>query len=179
MNIVIWIIVFLVGLVGAGNGARGAGDGVDHPCSSAAPGCAVPAPSWPRITTNGVDGVIVPEQHVPELAPWGASGPIEGVWTPSAGDIAPLEAQIEDYAKTSDSGAGNPPPTTLIDYKRQYAGILEGGERKIFVNGFCWTDGDSWTSQTYIVMDGGDCYFAAVFNVDRQRFERFRFNGNA
>ena len=109
----------------------------------------------------------------------GSIWPYRRRWTPSADDIAPLEAQIEDYAKTNDSGASNPPPATLIDYKRQYAGILEGGERKIFVNGFCWTDGDSWTSQAYIVMDGGDCYFAAVFNVDRQQFERFRFNGNA
>jgi len=47
------------------------------------------------------------------------------------------------------------------------------------VNGFCRVDDDTWLSHPYIVMDGGNCYFQAIYNVEDQTFERFQFNGDA
>lgn len=172
-NWLVWILVIVVGLLGLAVGSRGEPDcaGVVDRCGSDF--------HWQPVITDGVKGVIVPERDVPDLTNWGADGPIEGVWTPGKADIAARESRIETAAASSQSPSGDPKPDSLKGYARQYGGIIEAGERKIFVNGFCRVDDDTWLSHPYIVMDGGNCYFQAIYNVEDQTFERFQFNGDA
>ena len=169
----VWILMIVVGLSGLAIGS---------PCE---PGCAGVVDrcgsefGWQPVTIDGVKGVIVPERDVRDLTTWGADGPIEDVWMPDKADIAALESRIEAAAASSRSPSAGPKPGSLRGYVRQYGGIIEGGEHKIFVSGFCHVDDDSWLSRPYIVMDGGNCYFQAVYNVEDQQFEQFQFNGDA
>ncbi len=169
----VWIFVILMAVSGLVVGDRG-----EPTCAGATTGCG-PEAGWQPVSTNGVSGVIVPEQNVQDLTSWGTDGPIEGVWTPEEADIVALESRIEDTAAGSRSPSAGPKPDSLNSYVRQYGGITEGGERKIFVSGFCHVDDDSWLSHAYIVMDGGNCFFQAVYNVEDHEFERFQFNGDA
>lgn len=170
----VWIIVILVAISGLDGGHRG-----EPTCTGETSGCGSPEARWQPVTTDGGKGVIVPEQDVPELTNWGTDGPIEGSWTPVKSDIRELESRIEAAAASSRSPSHGPKPESLQGYVRQYGGIIEGGERKIYVNGLCQVDDDSWMSRPMIVLDGGNCYFEAIYNVEDHTFERFQFNGDA
>ena len=121
-----------------------------------------PADGWLPVSFEGFEGVIVPAEAV-EGDLWFQS---EEAWTPTEADVVAAEAAIED-----DQGP--------LDHMRQYVGITEGGERKVVVNGFCDAFGQNWQAELVFVMDGGDCYFTATYNVDTAELENFMFNGEA
>lgn len=122
---------------------------------------------WERVSVDGIEGVIVPAHDAgslvsrtyPDLAG-------DDYWTPTLADVEAAEAAIA--AEQGD-----------LTHRRQYAGYAENGERKVYVNGFCEGFDSKWTIQPVRVEDGGECYFTAVYNVDRDELEMFRFNGEA
>lgn len=178
MNVVIWILVVIVaGWFYAATPEATTID-VTPTCVGTAESCNRD-PGWQLVTTGNVEGVIVPEDEAADLASWGVNGPIDGVWQPVEADIATLELHIEEAAASASSPSRQPPPESLDGYVRQYAGIIENGEKKIYVNGMCHVDGDTWKHSPYIVMDGGPCFFTAVYNVETETFELFRYNGDA
>jgi hypothetical protein len=89
----------------------------------------------------------------------------EPYWAPTANDIAAAESAIA-------AAEGD------LEHYRQYAGFTEDGDRLLLVNGFCNAEPD-WTSRIVFVMDGGECYFTAIYNVDTEELESFMFNGDA
>jgi hypothetical protein len=117
------------------------------------------ADGWTLVNVNGVDGVIVAPEDAIGL------GLAEPFWAPSVTDVFAAEAAIADSEGE-------------LDHYRQYIGFTENGDQKILVNGFCNPDA-SWTSQVVFVMDGGDCYFTGIYNVDTDELESFTFNGDA
>ena len=130
--------------------------------STVSPATAVveaPADDWILVEVEGVQGVIV----APEAA--AGFGLSEPYWAPSVVDVANAESAI-----VGDQGE--------LDHRRQYAGFTEDGDRKILVNGFC-SDESYWTHDLVFIMDGGECYFTAIYNVDTAELESFSFNGDA
>ncbi len=119
-----------------------------------------PASGWTLVDVEGIQGVIVPADAA---AGFGLG---ESYWTPTVTDVAKTEAAIAENQGS------------LLSHTRQYAGIVEDGERKILVNGFC-SDEPNWMSQPIVVLDGGECYFTAIYNVDTSELEQFTFNGVA
>lgn len=113
---------------------------------------------WQPVQVGDIEGVIVTEDDGALFIG------IEGHWTPTAAGIVDAEAAI-----AADHG--------LLDHTRQYVGYIEGGERKIFVNGFCDDFGIDWQTEPVLVDDGGECYFTAVYNLDAGELERFDYNG--
>jgi len=103
-------------------------------------------------------------------------------WTPSAGEIESLEAKLRDFLAKS----GEPDAAQILfhldTYKRQYIGFTVGGAKWILVNAFCgdeWKRNGRWREQLVAVLDGGRCYFRAIYNRAKSRFEILKINGEA
>jgi hypothetical protein len=146
---------------------------VDKPdCAPEGDGCrvervvALPDPDtaakgWVPVETNGVYGVIVPDSDADEFA-----AQADDYWTPTPADIELAEAALFE-----DQGG--------IDRFRQYYGTVEDGKQKILINGFCDAFDRNWYQESVFVLDGGDCYFHATYDVETDTIEGFYFNGNA
>lgn len=122
---------------------------------------------WEVVSVDGIEGVIVPE--------WDADRLISRTYPDLAGDVywTPTVADIEaaETAIAAEQGA--------LTHRRQYAGFTENGARNVYVNGFCEGFDSKWTTQPVRVEDGGACYFTAIYSVDGDKLEMFRFNGEA
>ena len=121
-----------------------------------------PADGWAPVSFDEFEGVIVPAEDVDDTG-WFT---MDEAWTPTEEDVIAAEAAIEE-----DQGQ--------LGHMRQYIGVVEDGEHKIVVNGFCDAWGQNWQAELVFVMDGGDCYFTAIYNVDTDELENFMFNGEA
>jgi hypothetical protein len=77
------------------------------------------------------------------------------------------------------------PSRALKEYVRQYAGVVSGGRRLVYVNlfheSFLQFAGPDvrWTSQPVVVCDGGDSFWGLSFDVDAKTFSPPSFNGSA
>jgi hypothetical protein len=119
-----------------------------------------PPPSSP-VTINGNPGVIL------DVSLYGRD---TDRWTPSEADLQ----AAEDAVLTAPSGDREP----VIEGYRQYVGIVENGERKIVINSMC-QQVDDWETSYIEVMDGGACFWNAVYNVDTGELESLIVNGEA
>lgn len=174
MTWIIWIFVALFGLFvfwqAEQSDCSTSPDGTD-----ACPARRVVAPTpaaiqvdgweWEEVTVGEIEGVIVPEAAASSLL-FGTYPDLEygDYWTPTMMDVEAAEAAI-----ASEKGD--------LDHMRQYAGFIENGDRKVYVNGFCDALSIDWTSEPVLVDDGGDCFFTAIYNIERTELEMFRFNG--
>lgn len=168
----IWILAFLfffaVRLENDVDCSNSPGGTAECPALRPTLATAEAAPSqwvWEEVSVGEIQGVIVPEEAASSLL-FGTYPDLEfgDYWTPTLMDVEAAEAAI-----AAEQGE--------LDHMRQYAGFIEDGERKVFVNGFCDALGVDWTTERVLVDDGGDCYFTAVYNVDQDELEMFRFNG--
>lgn len=89
---------------------------------------------------------------------------------------APGEAQLQDAEDAVTAAADDREP--VLDGYRQYVGIVEDGERKIVINSMCQAFED-WESEYIEVMDGGPCFWNAVYNVETGELETLIVNGEA
>jgi hypothetical protein len=156
------------------------GSGADVTDCSTGDGCAV-APvvadrsmmEWQPVTVNGNEGVILPPDAAPELLSTFGWDDVEDFWLPTEEDLHVAEDTIGRHiSRTPTMGDG------MLEAYRQYGGFVENGERKIFVNSFC-AEFDDWRSSVIFVMDGGTCFWQAVYNVDTGEIEHIAVNGEA
>lgn len=127
---------------------------------------------WPPVTVNGLPGVVMPRDVARDVI-W-AEGEIEGYWLPGEPRLEAAEDAIAERAGLIEE----PDRAPMLAGYRQYGGFIEHGERKIFVNSFC-KDFDDWRGQYILVMDGGPCFWNAVYNVDTGEVEHLYVNGSA
>jgi nitrite reductase/ring-hydroxylating ferredoxin subunit len=80
----------------------------------------------------------------------------------------------EDAVLAAPSGVREP----VIEGFRQYVGIVEDGDRKIVINSMCQHI-DGWETSYIEVMDGGSCFWNAIYNVDTGEIESLIVNGEA
>jgi hypothetical protein len=91
-------------------------------------------------------------------------------WTP---DLPALQA-AEDAVLAAPAGDRTP----QVDGFRQYVGIIDEGDRKVVVNSLC-VEFDGWTEAYIEVMDGGSCFWHALYNVETGELEFLIVNGEA
>lgn len=122
---------------------------------------------WRPVTIGQVEGVILTPDDAPQLVDsLGLDLDGDAYWMPTLADV-----EAAELALTAEAGE--------LDHHRQYAGYIEGGNRKIHINGFCDASESDWRERPVLVQDGGDCFFTAIYNVDAGELQRFRFNGEA
>ncbi|MEO0826821.1 MAG: hypothetical protein AAFY67_14340 [Cyanobacteria bacterium J06642_9] len=107
-------------------------------------------------------------------------------WSPSAEDVARMEAQILPALLTderlSDGVGWNPVQSleaALPDYTRQYFGYFTAdGEAVIYTSFFCDVPIEELTMGVAID-DGGDCFFQIHYNTDTDEYFDLHVNGEA
>jgi hypothetical protein len=103
-------------------------------------------------------------------------------WTPSESQVLELEQRLPDFLKSSKEPRANLIPSKLGKYKRQYYGFTAHGKKHIFLNAFCssvFYPSDYWKSHFVLVMDGGECYFQAIYDPAEKQFTSVWVNGYA
>lgn len=131
-------------------------------------------PAYPPVSGDGYEGVIVPEHDAGAFEPRA-----EGYWTPTADDVARLEAGLPEYLRQAAPERAPQLWQRLGEYKRQYAGLIRDGRRLVYANYFCSTFDDSWRSAPLFVMDGGACFFQLTYDVERDSYQDLMVNGDA
>jgi hypothetical protein len=64
--------------------------------------------------------------------------------------------------------------------KRQYVAVInQKGEKEVWLNYLCETNGDSWKKGISIVKDGGSCYFHLKVNLTKKIYYDLSVNGVA
>lgn len=131
-----------------------------------------------QLNPNGV--IFTPEQTAASLREIG--GNIADTWTPSTVAVAQLEAALPTFLQSAQNDWLRPDPPIwerVPEYKRQYLGIVEAGEKIIYANFFCSSFDENWHEQLVIILDGGDCYFQLKYNPATDEFFGFSVNGEA
>jgi hypothetical protein len=149
---------------------------------------AMATPIW-----NPADGVIFPPAKANSLFSQQCSrdrpNGITGYWLPQAEQVAELEKRLPGFldkevhriVNTSD-----PRGPQMPNYLRQYAGLVEGGRKIIYVNGFLadrFSSGDGlerkadWRTHAFSTCDGYINYFGVEYDPETRDFAHLVFNG--
>lgn len=135
----------------------------------------------PPPTQNNANSVIFPAEQSAEY--WREMNTqTDEFWTPTAADVAALEADLIPFLQTAEDRHFRPSPPIwerVPEYKRQYMGLVEEGERVIYANFFCDADATNWQEELVFVMDGGDCFFNVKYNTETGEFYDLIVNGEA
>ncbi len=113
---------------------------------------------------------------------------VEGVWVPSKSDIEALEKHL-NLLKQLESTAccmRGKIEGRLSQYQLQYAGIILGGRKLIYINASP-ADFDKKMSRVtgerrsgpVLVCDGGKNFWGAIYDPETQSFRDLAFNGVA
>ena len=100
-------------------------------------------------------------------------------WSPSEAQIAVVKTSLEQHmqALAKDQGISMP------DWDRftiQYEGAFDSGRRQIHIHGSCFVpDGRDPRRTRIIVLDGGSCFFSAVYDLETKSYTLAMFNGEA
>jgi hypothetical protein len=127
---------------------------------------------WIAVTVNGNPGVVAPRHVASDLAR--SDDTVEGYWLPGEDWLA----RAEDAVTLEAARISDPQWVPMLDGYRQYAGLIENGERKIHISSMC-QEFEGWRSSAIMVMDGGPCFWIALYNVDTNEIESLMVNGQA
>ncbi|HEX8649328.1 MAG TPA: hypothetical protein VF708_00690 [Pyrinomonadaceae bacterium] len=136
--------------------------------------------SYQTIKIGKAEGVIVPGERGAEFVKALSGKEGKEYWTPSKDDVRQLEEKIEFYLRKVSDRRSPALWSKLKDYRRQYAGLVENGRKKIYANFFCKTAQiTDWKMNPVVVEDGGDCFFQIKFDIEAGTFSDLYINGNA
>ena len=102
-------------------------------------------------------------------------------WTPAVADIAAAEARIAALFASMSNDRAYRISTNLPAYRRQYLGYSIDGRKVILVNAFCghcWNGDTAWHGRLVEVDDGGPCFFRLHYDVEADRVDDLRINGD-
>jgi hypothetical protein len=122
----------------------------------------IPVREWTSVQVYENEGVILPASDAPELLQGTGLEPV-GYWYPRYEHLFAAEDALSDQSQGY----------------RQYAGFIEDGERKIYINAFCTEPALDWKRNVVFVMDGGACFWQAIYNVSTRDVEMLIVNGEA
>ena len=109
---------------------------------------------------------------------------------PTSSDVAALERALPGALARAIRFRAFSNDSTLVpeNYFRQYVGIVVGGKRLIYINGFHRgylvlsaqkDDTTRWRREPVEVCDGGDWFFGAEYDPATGTVRNLRFNANA
>jgi hypothetical protein len=111
-------------------------------------------------------------------------GPVEDVWTPTDAEADAIEDELILLVAREMENAGQSPSPG--GYYRQYAGLVVGGRRIIYVNGVDESAVErdpnaqhrfDWRTQPILICDGGPITFGVEYDPATRQFSNFAFNG--
>src|SRR5918912_447727 len=136
--------------------------------------------TYQSVKIGKAEGVIVPRERAADFVKALSGNAGQDYWTPTKDDVRKLEEKIEFYLRKVSDRRSPALWSKLADYRRQYAGVVENGHKKIYANFFCKTAQiTDWKMNPVAVKDGGDCFFQIKFDVDAGTFSNLYINGNA
>lgn len=117
-------------------------------------------------------------QSVMRLCSRGGPGKIQGGWELGDSDVALLEAHLSDISKLRSRCCMPGVITSPRGFYRQYAGVVIGGRRLIYINAFPkdFIPKD-WRSRLVDVCDGGSGFWGALFDPATGKFSDLATNG--
>lgn len=117
-------------------------------------------------------------------------GPVQDVWVPTPPQIWRLEQALPAYFRAAavlepvaqrehiDTEAAD---RLLPRYYRQYAGLIVGGRRIVYLNAVIGEESNTryfdWRHKVIGVCDGGTITFGVEFDPATGKFDHFAFNG--
>ena len=111
------------------------------------------------------------------------SDELQGYWTPTLHDVTELEGALLSYLEATNPPqfSDNPPIWQRLDeYDRQYAGLIVDDQEIIYGNFLCADfEDDALRGSMMLVMDGGECFFSVIYDVDSKEILRLSVNGEA
>jgi hypothetical protein len=120
-------------------------------------------------------------KQVASLYPKKGPESIKGSWQPTQADIDSLEANLSQVSHL-ESNYRN--PLIRIDhpeqYFRQYIGVLQSSQKRIFVNAFYEVESEpNWRNRLVIVSDGATCFWHALYDPITATFSGLEINSRA
>jgi hypothetical protein len=122
--------------------------------------------------------------HLEQLSSREGPERVTSGWDPTPSQVAQAEAQLPAFVTTN-----RRPERPLSEYYRQYLGVVIDGKKLIYVNVFPRSVvnrrdlpealRDYWREEFVSVCDGGDDFWGALFDLEKQLFFFPRFNGVA
>jgi hypothetical protein len=107
----------------------------------------------------------------------------DGTWQPTKADVDGLEAslwQVSNLRQQNGPASGRSRIDHPEQYFRQYVAVIRKGKKLIYVNAFCHQDYASyWREQLVAVLDGGACFWQALYDPSIGRFSALTVNGEA
>jgi hypothetical protein len=146
--------------------------------SDGADGC-LPPESGTYITEDGYHGYILSAEVMEGTAAYflDTSNADAPPFVPTEAMVAEAEAALPAYVATA-------PRTTariideLASFERQYLGFETNAGPVLVINALC-DPGFDTANSVAIVMDGGDCFWQAVYDLTTHEFTQFSVNGDA
>jgi hypothetical protein len=109
------------------------------------------------------------------LAPFIPTGAVDSYWNISDMQVRQVNAALLTYLEENDE-------TELLenfeDYQQQFFGYVVDGEQMIYGNYFCM-EFEDWQTEFVFVLDGGDCFFQAIYSVASDEIISLSINGDA
>jgi hypothetical protein len=161
-------------------------------------GCPRPPVHWqqkkllPVVEGDGFKGVVLPAKAATAVlcqCSRSSLGVAARYWTPTADDIAQLEARLPDYLGTKAHRSMPNQWRRLGESLRQYLGVERAGRKLIHVNvlgGEAFSLARrpfkrsaierAWRSTAFNICDGGPDFFGAEYDVAAGKFTRIDFN---
>lgn len=128
------------------------------------------------IQDKNFEGVIFsPEMTAKQLKVSAAE-----TWMPAREDIVKLEDGVKAFLRGSSKSEPRAETHILprfLQFRRQYFGVTENGQKVIHAYFFCDAQGINWKTALVQVEDGGPCYFNLRFAPQSGKFERLQVNG--
>lgn len=124
---------------------------------------------------------LLPVSEIELWSKYFASGSHAESWEPTLGDMNDAET---DLAQISGLSEKDPDPSRHIDnprdYYRQYLAVQVNGKRRIYLNALCSVDQDAnWRKRLIVVVDGGNCFWHAIYDPSTRIFSDLTINGRA
>ena len=104
---------------------------------------------------------------------------VPGSWPPAGQMLGEMKAQLRPYVE-NEAKRQSRKLRPWSQYIFQYQAQEDGGRRYVLVNAFCRKD-PAWQldKQLVRVLDGGTCYFHAMYDSQRHRYYEVFINGEA
>ncbi len=129
------------------------------------------------VETESFQGAIFPAERVGASPYWPHN---DDPWTPSETDILTLEEQLPGYLEENYPNLWQ----RLDSYTRQYWGtVTPEGNSAIYASFLCdakrMASFVDWRTDPIEIMDGGDCYFQTLYDIEDGIFVWLAINGEA